>query len=135
MGGVFRDLFHGQVAYLRLKDQDPHHVNTTPRHQKNILEYPTCSVLHTIHCCSFHQESHYENFGTNNSLRAIQLPFIPFKLSVKMRGLEGTILLETWTVDLEGWEYTAGAWISQSLLKKKKVECHKSNCSSGPCLL
>ena len=37
-----------------------------------------------------------------------------------MRGLEGTILLETWTVDLEGWEYTAGARISQSLLKKKK---------------
>ena len=30
------------------------------------------------------------------------------------------ILLETWKVDLEGWEYTAGAWISQSLLKKKK---------------
>lgn len=48
------------------------------------------------------------------------MAFIPFKLSVKIRGLEGTILLETWKVDLEGWEYTADAWISQSLLKKKK---------------
>lgn len=29
------------------------------------------------------------------------------------------ILLETWKVDLEGWEYIVSAWISRGLLKNK----------------
>lgn len=51
---------------------------------------------------------------TFQRIGAIQLALIPFKLSVKLRRFEGTILLESWEVDLDEWEYTVGAQISQN---------------------
>lgn len=49
------------------------------------------------------------------------MAFIPFKLSFKLRGLEGIILLETGKVGLDEWEFTVDAQINQSLSKKWKV--------------
>lgn len=42
----------------------------------------------------------YENFGTNNyvTIRPIQLALIPFKVNVRLREFEGSILLEMWKV-------------------------------------
>lgn len=56
---------------------------------------------------------------TIQRIGAIQLALIPFKLSVKLRRFEGTILLESWEVDLDEWEYTVGAQIGQNSFKRK----------------
>lgn len=56
------------------------------------------------------------------------------KSSVKL-SFEGTILLETWKVSLDEWGYLYSRCMDQSKLIKKKVECYKSNSSSGLCLL